>query len=319
MELNASCSPEVWRDFVGRSPQGNIFADDRLLRSAGLSVDLITVESKGEILFGCPLLRHEGALVGQPWPFLQYHGPLLGEGLSSMACHRACHHHLQAAEIFLQHLEQSGDRVWFNFHHKYPDVRAFSWFHYHDSPEQQFRFRPFYTGIIDLSLPASLGDYLSSIRELRARQHRRAAGSGYTIKQSGDLDALDDLHRLTFERQGIERNERDVRIMREICAAALADGYGDLYFSYDEDGTCASGVFFLHDQHTAYYLIGANDPGHRQAGASTHLMIEVFWAYRQKGIQLIDLVGVNSPTRGDYKTSLNAVPRLYLQATWGGA
>lgn len=319
MELKIGCPPEVWRSFIADSPQGSVFADDRLLQSAGLQVELVTVESRGKIVLGCPLLSHEGSLVDQPWPFLQYHGPLLSADICSQPGHRASHQQLQAADVFLEHLEKSGDRVWFNFHPQYPDVRAFSWFHYHDEPQQKFRFRPLYTGIVDLSLWSSVEEYISSIRELRARQYKRAARSGYNVRRSQDLDELENLHRLTFERQGIERDPRDIRIMRQICAAALAEGYGDLFFSHNENGACVSGAFFLRDQSTAYYLIGANDPEHRQGGASTHLLIEVFWIYRNQGVRFIDLVGINSPSRGDYKTSLNASPHLYLQALWGGS
>lgn len=316
MDFHRHCPSEVWREFVALSPQGSVFADDRLLRSAGLEVDLVTVESGGHILLGCPLLWHEQKAVGASWPFLQYHSPLLSREVCAQPIHRATHQMMEVTNFFLENLEQCADRAFFSFHHSYPDVRAYSWFHYHDAAEQRFQFQPLYTGIIDLNLYQNLDHYLGSIRELRRRQYKKAAAKEYNIIRSNDIELLDQLHRATFDRQGIPRDPHHVRIMKDICTTALREGFGDLFLSFDPSGDCAAGAFFLRDAHTAYYLIGANEPAHRNSGASTNLLINLFFQYKEQGCRYVDLVGVNSPSRGDYKTSLNALPCLYLQARW---
>ena len=316
MVINRNCDPAVWRQLVKTSPQGNIFADDRFLRSAGLEVELVTIESEGEVIFGCPIAKRQGSTVGKQWPFVQYHGPLLSDKICHLPIHRAAHRQLEAAKVFLEYMEDQCDQIWFNFHHRHPDMRAYSWFHYHDCADQRFQFFPLYTGIVDLASHDSLEQYLAAIRPCRRQDYRKAAKSGHTIVPSKDIEVLDKLHAMTFDRQEIKREGDHVEIMRNICLQALADGYGDLFYAYNNEGTCSSGAFFLHDEHTAYYLIGANDPAHRQTGSSTHLLIDVFWQYRLRGITSMDLVGINSPSRGDYKASLNAAPHLYLQAFW---
>jgi lipid II:glycine glycyltransferase (peptidoglycan interpeptide bridge formation enzyme) len=82
------------------------------------------------------------------------------------------------------------------------------------------------------------------------------------------------------------------------------------------DGQVASALLFLHDTRTAYYLIGANDPAFRKTGSGAFLMAEVIGHYRQAGQQFVDFVGVNSPNRGDFKTSFGARPVPYFEVTW---
>ena len=60
-----------------------------------------------------------------------------------------------------------------------------------------------------------------------------------------------------------------------------------------------------------YYQFGANDPDYRSSGASAHLMFETICMLAKRGIELIDFVGVNSPSRGDYKLSFNPTLKPY--------
>jgi lipid II:glycine glycyltransferase (peptidoglycan interpeptide bridge formation enzyme) len=53
-------------------------------------------------------------------------------------------------------------------------------------------------------------------------------------------------------------------------------------------------------------LFGANDPAMREANASSKLLLDNIALSAQKGLQIFDFVGVNSPQRGDFKLSFNA-------------
>ena len=73
---------------------------------------------------------------------------------------------------------------------------------------------------------------------------------------------------------------------------------------------------FLNDHRGAYYLIGANDPEYRHSGSGSYLMLESLRRSQERGLATVDFVGINSPNRGDFKTSFNAVPVPYFVATW---
>jgi hypothetical protein len=62
--------------------------------------------------------------------------------------------------------------------------------------------------------------------------------------------------------------------------------------------------------------VAANHPEFRKTGCGTYLMIENIRRWQRKGLAAVDFVGINSPNRGDFKTSFNAVPVPYFLATW---
>jgi hypothetical protein len=130
------------------------------------------------------------------------------------------------------------------------------------------------------------------------------------------VDTLDRLHALTFERQGIVRSPHEVELLRSVANAAICCGFGELLFCQDNRGTVVSASLFLYDHRCAYYLVGANDPAHRQSGAATYLMLENIRRSLMKNLAAVDFTGINSPNRGDFKTSFNALPVPYFDVTW---
>jgi len=94
-------------------------------------------------------------------------------------------------------------------------------------------------------------------------------------------------------------------LVQRICEQAIAQGYGYLSAAVVDDRT-ASMAFFVSDSRCSYYLFGANDPAMREANASSKLLLDNIALSAQKGLQIFDFVGVNSPQRGDFKLSFNA-------------
>jgi lipid II:glycine glycyltransferase (peptidoglycan interpeptide bridge formation enzyme) len=101
-----------------------------------------------------------------------------------------------------------------------------------------------------------------------------------------------------------------------VTEAALRHGFGELLVARSADGSAAGAAVFLYDNHTAYYLVAANDPAYRNAGVSTFLFLSGVAAGIRRGVRSIDVVGMNSPSRGDFKTSFGAEPIPYFIANW---
>src|SRR5262249_31007636 len=158
--------------------------------------------------------------------------------------------------------------------------------------------------------------YLDSIRTLRRREYRRCQANGFTIEPSNDLEMLIRLHRLTFARQGIDSDEQEARLLRSVARAALEQGFGELLTCRTPKGDVASATLFLYDQHCGYYLVGANDPEYRNSGSGSYLMLENIRRCQAKGMAAVDFIGINSPNRGDFKTSFNAMPVPYFTLAW---
>jgi hypothetical protein len=305
-----------WDHFAAESPQGSVFCFTPLLDALGEDYRLMLVEARGEMLAGVALVLRDGQPYPGQYPLTMYQGVLLSAGLCRQPPHSRIRQTLELLDFLLTELEKRFDRVCLCLHYRFEDLRGFSWFHYHEPQRGQFRLELHYSGILDLQEAADFDNYLHSIRNLRLREYRRAQTRGFTIAPSDDLDTLDRLHALTFDRQGIARPQHEVRLLRSVAQAAVGRGFGELLFCRDERGAVISATLFLYDKRCGYYLVGANDPEHRSSGSGTYLMLENIRRSRLKGLETVDFVGINSPNRGDFKTSFNAIPVPYFVVTW---
>lgn len=305
-----------WDAFVSRSPQGNVFCRSGFLGSLGVAYDTWLLRTNGRAQAGAVLLRDDqGNVLVAPYPLSMYHGVLLDEGLMGAQPHHRCKEVLEITATFLEELELHYSRLSFCLHPGFDDLRAFSWFHYHRRELGVFNIGLNYTGIIDLGMPG-FEAYLATIRSCKRREYRLALKNGLTAETSNDLVVLENLYRMTFERQGATKSSEELRLVRAIAQAAIAQGFGEILLVRLPGGEVASATLFLHDEHTGYYLIGANHPDYRNTYSGVFAFVESCRRCHARGLKQIDACGINSPNRGDFKTSFNAVPKPYFVANW---
>ena len=319
LALRQCTDKRVWDRIVESSPQGNIFCDSRFLDSLGEEYDLFLVEEDGRAKLGAVVLKRAGQPLPAPHPFTLYQGCLFDEASTSLPHHSRAKWSLDVTTFLLGELERRYHRLSFCLHHTVSDLRSFQWFHYHEPQRGQFRIDLRYTGLLDLAGIPDFEAYLLTIRKVRRYEYRRALSDGLVIEESNDLETLRRLYHLTFERQGIEQSPKDEGLMLRIAEAALRHGFGHLLLCKAPKGVIASATLFLYDQHTGYYLVAANDPEYRKSDTGTYLMLENIRRCKEAGVREIDFVGINSPNRGDFKTSFNAAPVPYFVVDWDGS
>jgi len=307
---------KVWDDFARSSTQGNIFCNTVFLDSLGEEYELLFVEESGGVQVGTVVLKKDGQPIRAPYPFTMYQGVLFDAAIQTMPHHKRLKRCMELLDFLLVNLEQRYNRMSWCLHPTFDDLRSFQWFHYHAPERGQFKIDLRYTGRLDLLSIKSFEDCLASVRSVRRQEYRYACQDGLTAEVSTDVDILDRLHQLTFARQGIERPSEEGRLLRSISQAALARGFGRLLVCKDSHGTALSATLFLQDAHCGYYLFGANHPDARKSGSGTFLLLESIRHCMERGLAWVDFVGINSPNRGDFKTSFNATPVPYFIVTW---
>ncbi|MFZ2405854.1 MAG: GNAT family N-acetyltransferase [Methylobacter sp.] len=309
-EINFKESKQVWDAFVSTSGQRSIFVYSKFLDSLNADYDLVTCYEKGNIVAGVVLIYSDaGEPIDRPYPFTQFQGILLADNGSQLA-HSQITHEFKVVEYFISQLTEHYKKCCFCHSWRLNDLRPFQWHNYHDPGKGLFKLDLRYTGILDLKKYDSLDAYLSSIRSCR-RQEFKKSSQLLKFEFSRDEAILDSLHAMTFERQSIERSRQDSVLVRSICQHAVAGGYGKMSVALLDERP-VSAVLFLYDDRTAYYLFGANDPAYRNTGAGSFLLLQMIKDAFEQGIEEIDFVGVNSPSRGDYKISLNAELKNYF-------
>lgn len=313
-ELLKCDSNELWDRFVEASPQQNVFSTTAFLSALGVSYDTWFLADAGKPVLGALVIEPLREDFEAPYDYSLYQGIFFAPDGSQI--HSETKHRLSAVEHLLTKLGVMYPSLSFCLHHTYNDLRAIQWINYHAPDQGQYSIHLHYTGIIDLEGEGSFADYLAGIRKVRTQEYNKASRNGFRAQLSCDLDVFRDLYIKTFDRQGITIEENKVERVVAIAKAAIEGGFGRLFLCCDSTGKAASATVFLFDKASSYYMFGASDPSYRNTGASTFLLLECFRHFYDLGLRKIDMVGINSPNRGDFKTSFNAVPTPYFHATW---
>lgn len=308
-----------WNEFVSTSPQGTVFCHTAYLDSLEARPELYVVEENGRIVLGAVILKNEqGQGIPAPFAFSLYQGVLFADDDLEIPVHRRVGERLVLVDFLLQELEKTQKMISFCLHPTFPDIRSFSWFHYHQKELGNFQVHVRYTGLIDWRLYPDFTAYLNAIRSSRRRDYKKTSTLGLTVEASDDLDTLERLYRLTFERQDITLEEKTIKQLRKLAQQAIQSGIGEMLFCKNKEGQVISATLFLNDAKCSYYLIGANDPEFRNTGSGTYLMLENIKRAKERGKIFVDLIGINSPQRGDFKASFNASPAPYYLVHWQG-
>ena len=313
-ELQICDERKEWNDFVATSSQGNIFCQTQFLDAHPQDYELLFIRNGGTNQLGALIAKEED---GQSTlnPFM-YQGVLFDSSVANFPPHRRVKKSLGLVDYLLAELEQRYDRISFSLHHSFDDLRSFQWFHYHKPDLGQFKIDMSYTGILSLSDINNSESILMNARTVRRQEFHRALREGFLVEESNDVDILNHLHGLTFQRQARTRSNSEEYMATKLAESAISNGFGRLMICKDKQGTPASASLFLFDDKCGYYLIGANDPKYRKYGTGSYVLFEqIRWCLEQ-GLTTVDFVGINSPLRGDFKTSFNAVPMPYYTVTW---
>jgi hypothetical protein len=304
---------DAWEAFNAGSAQGNIFCSTLFLDTLGIDYDLwIAEDAAGRMLAGAVVMRKGDTVLNSPYSFSMYQGILFSGLREELPLHSRAAWTLEVLESLLASLSDSYRKLSFCLHYSCDDIRGIQWFHYHEPELGQFSIDLRYSGLVQLDGGESWEDYLSSLRKIRQREYKKAGKEGLSVELSSDIDTLEKLYLSTFERQELSVTPETFRLVRAITSAALEGGFGELLLCRNREGEPVSALLYLIDGKNAFNLIAGNLPEYRNSGSGTFTQLEAIRRCREKGLQNLDFCGMNSPSRGDFKSSFNARPVSYL-------
>ena len=302
-----------WNTLVASSPQGNIFSDTRYLNALNNKYTCYLLKAKhGETLAGVVIIENGSSMHEAPFPYTPYNGILFSKLVSSLQNHKRVTTEFRITEFLINILHKRYGNFSMALHLDFDDIRPFLWYNYNESNGQKFIIKTRYTAVINLE-NFNLEEYLKNIRAVRRQEYRKTAAE---ISQTKNTTLFLEIYAKTFARQGIIISSERLELVNRIVTTVLENNIGILSMASTKHGI-ASMALFIYDSHNAYYLFGANNPELRNTGASTALMINNICAIADMGISNLDLVGVNSPNRGDYKMSFNSVLKPYYEVKLG--
>jgi hypothetical protein len=301
---------EIWDEFVANSLQSNIFCFSKFFTLTYTNFKLYFVKKNGNIILGCILiLDKDGKNCTAPF---MYQSILFDRYIGNIPSHRSSKITIDSLEFLLLNLEKYYKQLFFSLHYSIKDIRAFQWFNYHQPEKGIFSIMPKYSAILNINNFNSIDDVLKASRKVRSQEYRKSIKNGFKVSISKNVDILDNLHKLTFSRQGLKRSALEKLLIKNVLKTSIEEGFGRLLICSTDLGEHVSASLFLLDNNRGYYLLGGTNPKFRNYGVGSLIMFEQIKMCLDDGLKEIDFIGINSPMRGDYKTSFNAQSELYF-------
>tara|TARA_B100000795_G_scaffold178503_1_gene134968 strand:+ start:2495 stop:3451 length:957 start_codon:yes stop_codon:yes gene_type:complete len=302
---------KYWDKFVSKSPQNNIFCYSKFLDASHNNFKTYFVKKNGNIMLGCILIIAKDSK-NCITPFM-YQSLLFDEYIANLPNHRSSKIIIDSIEFLLSNLENYYNNLAFSLHYTINDIRAFQWFNYHSTNKPKFIVKPRYTGILKFDDDDNFDSLLKKSRKVRVQEYHKSVKKGFKVSISNDINILDDLHDEAFSRQGLKRTNGEKLLVSKISKIAIEEGFGRLMVCSTNLGEPVSAAMFLLDDNRGYYLVGATNSEYRNYGVGSFVMFEQIRKCFDDGLKEIDFIGINSPQRGDFKTSFNAKSELYFE------
>lgn len=144
---------------------------------------------------------------------------------------------------------------------------------------------------------------------------RRAIKKGQRnlqVSESHNVELLHEVHKATFDRQGIQCHPMSLLI--RIYNACHARNCGKLFVARDHKQSMHAAVYVVWDELNMYYLIGGSTEEFRSSGAMSLLLWEAIKWCNELGIAQFDFEGSIIPNVARFFRGFGANPVPYFEA-----
>jgi len=309
-----SCNDDdFWDGLVTSSQQSNPFLKSSFLSSVGRKDSRILLFEDGIPVLGTCILSDSLSQTLKDNDLNLYQGiffPNLGNSSYSDENRR-----LKLMSILSDEINKSHMGVALSLHPEIIDTRGIEWFFYEN---RKARVQPMiitkYTGVIRIASHRSFESYQDTIRKVRKQEIKKSLDLRMKIQENTDrIEEFVMLYEKTFSRQGIKLSNTNKERVSRVIHSGISSRQGKLDLIYLPNGEPVSGMYTLFDDKSEYYLYGATDPKHRGTFGSSLLMLNAIERTFLENKTLFDFCGMNSPHRGEYKSSFNARVQPYFE------
>ena len=199
-------------------------------------------------------------------------------------------------------------------HHSISDIRGLEWNTSKKGINMNLQYKVRYTGLINLQGFSDFEKYKKTIRKVRLQEYLTASQTdGVILSAQPNVNLFLEMYKSMFIQRGINLQDSELRRVFAIIKYGISSGVGNLLMLETNDGTPICGVFTLSDKNTDYYQFGASNPDRLKLKGSSYLILRSIELAIENGRKYFDMVGMNSPNRGDFKASFNARVEPYFE------
>lgn len=303
--IDAAAALNFWE----RSPHATAFTHPRVLCALAGQVDWWLCR-KGDAPMCLWPVAADWVRQRLPPPWAMYVGPMWSAAAWDMPAHRWLAESTRVYAGFLSRLLTVYGSIHAHLVPGLSDVRGFQWWADANPGRASLRVRPQYSAVLT-GLQRGDSEIVANWRSLRRRELKRANALRPRLRPGLDLDELQRLYLGIFGRQGgctPPGQLESLSVLLELTRTGLGTT-----LAVDVRGELAFAGLLLFDRTHAHLVVNVLADEFRGSGLSAWSILELIRSARDRGCQVFDFDGANSPRRGDDKHSYGATPVLYFE------
>lgn len=299
---------DIYLKFIKFSPQRNVFCSKEILTFFFEDLDLYTVCKNEEIKSFVYLLRDKkGSVISDPFIY----SGIINHPRLLMKETRYNAEVFKINELIVKEIFSNYKSLNINLPIDFIDTRPFLWFNYGEKDKKNFQVVPRYTSIINLK-SRDKTDIYNEIDDVKRRDIKKVLlNKNYKISYQIDLDLIKKFYENTMKKNNgiFDKNELN-KIFNFFDLQSKINKIIQSTVYFNEKPLYS--VLFLNDDISSCYLYGSGDVSIKDRYAGTLAL----WKAIEKSIidklSFIDLEGINSPFRGQYKLSFGGNVKSYF-------
>lgn len=245
-----------WDEFVDHSPQGTIYCYSWWLKNlSGNDIKIAIIRDKGEILAGIPLPYYSTKKIHLT-PLTQTIG-ILFHNMEIFRLSKRLEREKEYTNCLLDFIEPNINEYSMQFCNNYTYWLPFYWRGYSQTTR--------YSYVIDYS-GKTIDDIWANVSESHRRNIKKAKKSGVKIQQIQDIKGFYKLNKKIFVHQNM-KIPYSFEFLKKVDAVLNKQRKRTIMGAFDNSGTLIAASYFIHNDKTAYYLMGGGIPEERRNGS----------------------------------------------------
>ena len=309
---------ELWDSEVAHSPQYSIFANTIFLNSLLRKYKLYFVYRGRQVKSAFTIFVDE-CESSIELDDLCIHNSIMFFANSEQKLINSRQEEFEVTEFIIEQLDEKFESIALSLSPQIKDIRPFQWHNYFsDSAGDKFLIDTRYTSILDISelFLKKDDDKMTMFQNMESKRQtdiHRAKEANVVFSESSDVETFITLYAQLLESQDSSVSEQYLDKMRNVIKTLLRRGLCTMFFTIDESSQVTYACVFSHHQNVGCYLYGAGNRDIMRRFDATYCIWNSIKALSNLGVREVDLEGVNSPTRGQFKLGFGGDLRSYFQ------
>ena len=322
LEINKVENLEEWDNFVKNSENGNLFSYSSYLKAAEVNFHLWLIQKDNKSIGGAYFLVSECGKNIITDDLIIYSGIIFGVA-ENMHETKKKHHHFLITDFIANKLPEIYDNIDFCLNPEVVDPRPFQFYGYGNDNIKSYKCNVKFTSYIenlDLNKYEENELYNSyifnNISPVKKRDIRVAERQDYKVFINRSVDKLIEFYELNLRKQNHSVPKFFLLRMEKLVNFLVKNDKAIIIDIEDKNYTPIYSIVYAWDDKKAYYLYGSGSINTKYRWQGIIAQWEAF-KYLGKNTKLlkIDLEGINSPNRSNFKMMLGGMIKPYYNIT----